>query len=75
MAPSHEGGLRMKIACFICKNELDINDSYCYRGKTRRYTKTTPEDYKDIPRHVVNTASRTDVIFVCAACYEKKKGG
>jgi hypothetical protein len=64
----------MKINCFICKNELDIADSYAYIGKDRKYRKAEKADFENVPEHIINTSSKTDVIFVCEACYKEKSG-
>ena len=62
----------MKIKCFICKKELEIEDSYAYIGKDRTYRKVEKADYENVPDYIINTSSKTDVIFVCEECFKEK---
>lgn len=64
----------MKSECFICKAPIVVEESYAYIGRDRQYRKAEKDDYEGVPEHIINSSSKTDVVFVCEKCYKEKSG-
>jgi hypothetical protein len=62
----------MQIKCYLCQKPVELEQSYVYVARERKYRKTEKTDYEKIPPYVINTSSRTDLLFVCEDCFREK---